>query len=207
MTIGTASFASAATVSVLAEGQGGNPGVIDFTITYNPFTDGSQSEPCGSGVPCLEVVEIDLTAGAGESNAAGDNASFVFGGLTPEGASAAANFTFGFSDTSDPNDTDNSLFNLLTVTALNDVFDRGNQLTFSAAITGLGPNNGDNFQDRGALASVFMSNGMSGSGGFATVVDGYSSQADIAPVPLPASALLLLAGLGGLAAVRRRKAA
>ncbi len=198
-------MAAASTVSILAEGQGGNPGVIDFTISFGDITDGSASAQCGSGVACLDQIVIDLTAGDGESNAAGDNGSFGFIGLTPEGASASSNFSFAFSDGPDANDNDNSLFNLLTINAFNNVFDPGNVLRFSAEITGLGQNNGDNFFDRGVVATAFLSNGVSGSSGFVTVVDGFSSVSNIAPVPLPASAILLLAGLGGLGAMRMRK--
>ncbi|WP_317055001.1 VPLPA-CTERM sorting domain-containing protein [Roseovarius rhodophyticola] len=179
--------------------------MIDFTIDFGTVTSGSATAQCGSGIACLTQVVIDLTAGAGESNAAGDNNSFGFVGLTPEGASAESNFSFSFSDGPDANDSDNSLFNLLTITAFNNVFDPGNRLTFSAEISGLGNNNGDNFNDRGAIATAFLSDGRSGSSGFVTVVDGFSSVAEIAPVPLPASALLLLGGLGGIGALRLRK--
>lgn len=208
MLVGATSFATASTVSVLAEGNGVNPytgvAVIDFTVSYNPVTDGSAAEQCGSGVPCLEQIVIDLTAGANESNAQGSNLSFI--GLSPEGARAGGNFEFAISDGPDANsNSDNSAFNLLTITALNNVFDRGNVLQFSAEVTGLGQNTGGNFADRFVEASVLLSDGTFGSGVFVTVQDGFSSQVDIAPVPLPASALLLLAGVGGLGAMRFRK--
>lgn len=40
---------------------------------------------------------------------------------------------------------------------------------------------------------------------YALAIDGFSVTADIAPIPLPATAVLLLAGVGGIGALRLRK--
>lgn len=54
------------------------------------------------------------------------------------------------------------------------------------------------------LLSFIMQTGGQGQAGNGRVDD---IEVDVAPIPLPASAVLLLAGLGGLAAVRRKKKA
>ncbi len=200
-----AGSAFASTLTIMATDAGGDS--VDFMVTY------SGSGQCQANAECVESIFFDLTATDGESNARFAGGDDPVRKILDQGLRDGS-FSFAVSDTTDPNDSDRSTRNALTFNFAAQDFDQGNGLNFRTWIRGLsGQGEGGGIDDSGAelYAAATLEDGRSASGFFESVRAGKATLVldfgDVSEVPLPASALLLLGGLAGMGAMRRRQKA
>ena len=94
-----------------------------------------------------------------------------------------------------------------------EVFAEDGSLLASQTITAGDPGTGNQqvvrvgFSDLGAQIASVVINGTRSEGRLGIAFDNFNTTVNTAPVPIPAAAPLFLAGLGGIAAYRRRRAA
>lgn len=197
MVAGFANASPLTSFSVTADGSGGaNPDVMRFTVTFdttpriddNPFLD-------------TLVLRMDDSTNS-DGNDTFSNPVFI-GATTVFGTGINASFSGEGTST-------------LTLDFDDLLFDAGESYTFDATLTNVCTNgdgascNPDPFNSAAALANIearMSGSFVSGDKRFASggSFQQISDTTAVAAIPLPAAGWMLLAGLGGLAAMRRRQ--
>lgn len=168
------------------------------------FDSGPQ---CAEG-ECITRIDIDLTAGDGESNARFRRAEFA---IEQTRGIPTSDISYLIQDSPDPNDDDNSVRNLLSF-FFNpmDTFDQDNGLDASFRVRGLGGNDAEDFYrvDREVLATAYLGNGATGNGLFGECDTGACAYIEFSDRPVavaePGTIALLSIGLLGLGFSRRQ---
>lgn len=201
LTLASQAPAAVINFSSLGTGASGATGIGGITYTTQA-TYGTNPHPTGLTAGAVSVTNIGLgVVGAGEADVAGPGrridgttaGTWEMLTVTFSGALDLANFVLGLMDADD--DFEYS-FNGGSFTTVGTLFSVSNE-----SRTYAGMNNVTSFSVRatGATGDILDDFVLESAEVFAIESN------EVSPVPLPAGAPLLLAGLAGLAALRRRK--